>query len=61
MNDCVIEYVSRAGFHLFSIEVGETRLTLADGSDRQMEARDIHVSSPTGGDDDYTAGCGGAF
>ena len=44
----------------FSVEIGETRLTSADGSYRQMETRDIHVSSPTWGDDSYTLGCEGA-
>ena len=54
--------VRQAGrvFHLFSVEVGKTGLSLADGSDRRIEARDIHVSSPNRGDDYYTAGCGSA-
>jgi len=39
--------VRQAGrvFHSFSVEVGKTGLALADGSDRRIEDRDIHVSS----------------
>ena len=41
-------------------EMGESGLGLADGFDRQMDARDIHFSSPSGDDDSYTTGCGSA-
>ena len=37
----------RQFFHSFSIEEGETRLAFADGSNRQIEARDIHGLSPS--------------
>ena len=47
------------GFYSFSVEVGETGLALTYNSDRHMEARDGHVSSPSGRDDCYIAGCGG--
>ena len=45
-------------FHPFSVEMGETRLALTDSSDRQVEAKDKHVSSPTRGDDSHTPGYG---
>ena len=60
-DDCVIEYVRRAGFfHSFSVKMGDTELALTDGSDRQVKAQDIHVSPLSRGDHYYTVGCGGA-
>ena len=45
-------------FHSFSVEIGGSGLTLADGIDRHMEARDIHTLSPSRGDDCYIVECG---
>jgi len=46
--------------HSFTVEVSETGLTLVHDFDRQMEARDIQVSSMSGGDDCYITGYDGA-